>query len=140
MTQDGRGQAPGGGAGVDASLARHGGLSYLELPAVDVHLSAAFYEAVLGWNVHRRDMDDLRFEDATGHLIGRWVTGRAISREPGLLPYFYVDRIDDAVKRVVAHGGEVVREPYPEGELWVATVRDPTGNLIGLWQEGPRGG
>jgi predicted enzyme related to lactoylglutathione lyase len=25
-----------------------------------------------------------------------------------------------------------------EGDLWVATVRDPAGNLIGLWQEGPR--
>ena len=36
--------------------------------------------------------------DVTGHLIGRWVTGRAISHDPGLLPYFYVDRIDDAVE------------------------------------------
>jgi len=35
----------------------------------------------------------------------------------------------------VAHGGEVVKAPYPEGNLWVATVRDPAGNMIGLWQE-----
>jgi predicted enzyme related to lactoylglutathione lyase len=54
------------------------------------------------------------------------------------LPYFYVDRIDDAVGRVVAHGGEVVRPPYAEGNLWVALIRDPAGNVIGLWQEGPR--
>ncbi len=126
------------GAGVDARLARHGGLSYLEIPAVDARQSAAFYEKVLGWNLRQPDTDDPRFDDATGHLIGRWVTGRGISREPGLLPYIYVDRIDDAVDRVVEHGGAVVRPPYAEGNLWVATFRDPAGNVIGLWQEGPR--
>ena len=124
--------------GVDARVARHGGLSYLEIPAVDPGRSAAFYEQVAGWNLDRRGGDDIRFEDRTGHLIGRWATGRAISREPGLLPYLYVDRIEDALERAAAHGGEVVRTPYPEGNLWVATVRDPAGNLIGLWQEGPR--
>jgi len=125
-------------SGVGASLARHGGLSYLEIPALDARQSAAFYEKVLGWNLRAHDTDDPRFEDATGHLIGRWVTGRVISREPGLLPYIYVDHLDDAVERAAAHGGEVVTAPYPEGNLWVATVRDPAGNIIGLWQEGPR--
>ncbi len=125
-------------AGVDAGLARHGGLSYLEIPTVDARQSATFYEKVLGWKLQGRDTDDPRFADATGHLIGRWVTGRAISREPGLLPYIYIDHIDSAVERVVAHGGEVVKAPYPEGDLWVATVRDPAGNVIGLWQQGPR--
>ena len=124
--------------GVDAHLARHGGLSYLEIPAIDLRRSAAFYEKVLGWNLEWRSSDDPRFGDRTGHLIGRWVTGRAISREPGLLPYIYVDRIDDAVERVATHGGEVIKAPYPEGDLWVATVQDPAGNVIGLWQAGPR--
>jgi hypothetical protein len=50
-------------------------------------------------------------------LIGRWVIGRVISREPGLLPYIYVDHIDDVVGRVAAHGGEVLRAPYAEGNL-----------------------
>ena len=138
MSQNDPKETPGSGTGVDARLARHGGLSYLEIPALDPRRSAAFYERVLGWSAQERDTDDFRFEDATGHLIGRWVTGRAISREPGLLPYFYVDRIDAAVERIAAHGGAVVKAPYPEGNLWVATVRDPAGNLIGLWQAGPR--
>ncbi len=123
--------------GVDARLARHGGLSYLEIPALDTRESAVFYEKVLGWIVCGQDTDDARFQDATGHLIGRWVTGRAISREPGLLPYLYVDHIDGAVEQVAPHGGEVVKAPYAEGNLWVATVRDPAGNVIGLWQQGP---
>jgi predicted enzyme related to lactoylglutathione lyase len=131
-------ETTGSSTGVDSRLARHGGLSYLEIPAVDVQQSAAFYEQVLNWSLDRRETGDPRFEDATGHLIGRWVTGRALSREPGLLAYFYVAHIDDAVGRVVANGGKVVQAPFREGNLWVATVRDPAGNLIGLWQERTR--
>jgi len=66
------------------------------------------------------------------------VTDQAISREPGLLPYIYVDRIDDTIEQVEARGGKIVKAPYPEGNLWVATFRDPAGNVLGLWQEGAR--
>ncbi|HZS40475.1 MAG TPA: VOC family protein [Polyangia bacterium] len=119
---------------VDAGLTRHGGLSYLEIPAADAGRSAAFYEHVLGWTLQRRDANDIRFADATGHLIGRWVLGRASAAEPGLVPYFYVDQIHSAVERATVHNGEVVKAPYREGDLWVATLRDPAGNTIGLWQ------
>lgn len=98
---------------VDSTLARHGGLSYLEIPAVDARQSAAFYANVLGWNLHGADTDDPRFDDATGHLIGRWRTGLAVAREPGLLPFIYVDDIDAAVARARAYGGEVVKAIYP---------------------------
>jgi uncharacterized protein len=125
------------GSGVDPCLARNGGLSYLEIPAVDHRRSAAFYEKVVGWNVQGADTDDPRFSDATGHLIGRWICGRAASRDAGLLPYFYVDPIDDAIKHVEAYGGEISKAIYPEGNLLVALVRDPAGNEIGLWQQGP---
>jgi uncharacterized protein len=124
--------------GVEARLARPGGISYLHLPALDVHQSAAFYDQVFGWKIHRRDSGDLAFDDGTGHVSGAWVTDLAISREPGLLPYIYVDRIDDTIEQIEALGGEVVKAPYPEGNLWVATFRDPAGNVLGLWQEGAR--
>jgi predicted enzyme related to lactoylglutathione lyase len=124
--------------GVDERLARHGGLSYLHVPALDVHRSAAFYERVFGWTIRGRDSDHPGFDDATGHISGAWVTDQAIAREPGLLPYIYVDRIDDTLQQVVAQGGEVVKTPYPEGNPWIATFRDPAGNVLGLWQEGPR--
>jgi uncharacterized protein len=138
MAQNDRGDPQSTSPGVSVSLTRHGGLSYLEIPAVDPRQSADFYEKALGWHVHQGDPDDPRFEDPTGHLIGRWVRGREISREPGWLPFIYVDGIDDTIGRVVLHGGEVVKPPYPEGNLWVATIHDPAGNLLGLWQAGHR--
>jgi predicted enzyme related to lactoylglutathione lyase len=134
MAENHRGSEQGRDPGVDATLARFGGLSYIEIPATDIRRSATFYEGVLGWELEWRGADDPRFKDRTGHLIGRWMTGHTTAREPGLLPYFYVDRVDDAVAKAIALGGDVVRPPYPEGNLRVATVRDPAGNVIGLWQ------
>lgn len=122
--------------GVDTRLSRHGGLSYLHIPAIDVNQSAAFYEQVFGWHIHGRGTNRPSFDDGGGHVSGAWMTDQAISREPGLLPYIYVNRIDDTIEQVKEHGGEIVKAPYPEGNLWVATFRDPAGNVIGVWQEG----
>jgi predicted enzyme related to lactoylglutathione lyase len=123
---------------VDSRLTHHGHVSYLEIPATDVAGSAAFYEAVFGWQVHRRESGQTSFDDGTGSFIGRWVPEHATSRQPGFLPYVYVDRIDDVIGKATARGAEIVKPPYPEGDLWVATFRDPAGNLIGIWQAGPR--
>jgi predicted enzyme related to lactoylglutathione lyase len=120
---------------VDATLTRNGGLSYLEIPAVDVRRSAEFYKNVFGWNIEGLTTDQPKFSDRTGHLIGRWKSGRAISRKPGFLPYFYVDDIRNAVKRAIQNGGEIVKPVFPEGDLWVSILRDPAGNVIGLWQK-----
>jgi uncharacterized protein len=124
--------------GVEPRLARHGGISYLHLPAVDVRQSATFYEQVFGWKIHGSETDHPGFDDGTGHISGAWVTDQAISHEPGLLPYIYVHRIDDTIEQIEAHGGEIVKAPSPEGTLWVATFRDSAGNVLGLWQEGTR--
>jgi uncharacterized glyoxalase superfamily protein PhnB len=115
-------------------------LCYLEIPAVDLRDSIAFYERIFGWNIRGRDSDHPSFDDATGYVSGAWVLGREASREPGLLPYIWVDAIDGILAQVAALDGDVVEAPHldsPEG-AWIATFRDPAGNLIGLYQEGPR--
>jgi len=117
---------------------RAGGVSYLRIPAQDPPGSAAFYEAVFGWSV-RRDRADPSFEDGTGHVIGHFVADQSVAGEAGVRPYIFVERVDETLDRIVAHGGEVVTPPYPEGDLWVATFRDPAGNVIGVWQAGPQG-
>ena len=115
-------------------LAKHGRLSYLEIPAVDPRQSAAFYERVFGWKIDQRSTDDFRFSDRDGLLIGRWATGGVASREAGILPFIYVDDIEAAIERVTTNGGEIVKPPYAEGDVRVARIRDPAGNLVGLWQ------
>jgi predicted enzyme related to lactoylglutathione lyase len=109
-------------------------LTYIEIPADDAGRAARFYETVLGWKVELRPGGDPRFEDAEAHLIGRWVTGRPIARELSMLPYFYVDRVADSASLAAPNCGEVLTAPYREGDLWVARLRDPAGNAIGIWQ------
>jgi uncharacterized protein len=129
------------GAGVGQSLAmstnplaRQGGVSYLEIPALEIERSAAFYEQVVGWKIERRQGGEARFADEAGLLIGRWVRGRAVAREPGMLLFVYVAGIDEAVAKVVPAGGEIVDAPYAEGDTKVARIRDPAGNMLGVWQ------
>jgi len=120
--------------GVDARLTRPGKLSYIQVPARDTAAAAAFYRDVFGWTISGDNPDHRSFADASGDLIGAFVTGRAASSEPGILPYISVDDIDAAVAKILESGGHVVREPYPEGDLRVATFRDPAGNVVGIWQ------
>ena len=116
---------------------RPGGISYLRIPAQDVQQSASFYQAVFGWKLSGNPASP-SFEDGTGHVIGHWRTDLPAAGEAGVLPYIYVDRVDDTLWQINEHGGEVVRPPYPEGDLWVATFTDPAGNVLGVWQHGPR--
>ena len=90
-----------------------------------MHEAARFYEAVFAWTVRDHDGDRPTFDDGSGHVSGAWMTDQAVVREPGLLLFIYVDGIDDVVARIGTHGGEIVRPPYAEGNLRVATFRDP---------------
>jgi predicted enzyme related to lactoylglutathione lyase len=93
---------------------------------------------VFGWTVGG-SADHPSFEDGTGHVIGHWVTDLPVVGEAGVIPYGYVDHVDETLALVTANGGSSVKDPYPEGDLWVATFHDPSGNVVGIWQRGPRG-
>jgi uncharacterized protein len=123
------------GAGEEPRVFRRGGISYLRVPASEPRRSAAFYEAVFGWRVDL-DRDDPSFEDGTGHVIGHFMADLSVAGEAGVVPYVFVESVDATLERVVANDGEVATPPYPEGDLRVATFRDPAGNVIGVWQQG----
>jgi uncharacterized glyoxalase superfamily protein PhnB/predicted enzyme related to lactoylglutathione lyase len=113
-------------------------ICYLEIPAVDVHQSAAFYENVFGWNIRHRDSARPSFDDAAGNVSGAWVTGRPASRDPGILPYVWVNDLQGIIARAQAQAAEIVDSPHPDSPgstSTIATFRDPAGNLIGLYQE-----
>jgi predicted enzyme related to lactoylglutathione lyase len=120
-------------ADAEPTVFRPGGVSYLRIPAFDPARAAAFYAAVFGWRVSL-DREDPSFEDGTGHVIGHFVADLAAAGEAGIRPYVFVDDVRVTLERAVAEGGEVTRAPYPEGDLEVALVRDPVGNVVGVWQ------
>lgn len=131
------GHSPPADPGVEATIARPGGISYLGMPARDAAESAEFYRAVFGWEI-RGDPGNLSFSDGTGHVIGHWRTDLTATGEAGIRPYIYVTRLDQVLRAAAEQGAEIVSPPYPEGSLTIATFRDPAGNVVGIWQEGAR--
>jgi predicted enzyme related to lactoylglutathione lyase len=119
----------------EVSAFRPGDVSYLRIPAPDPLQSGAFYSAVFGWQLRPGTTS---FQDASGHVIGHFMPELPVAGEAGIIPYIYVQSIDVTLADLIASGGEIVRDPYPEGDLWVAMTRDPAGNAIGVWQHGAR--
>jgi uncharacterized protein len=113
----------------------HGKICYVELPAVDVGVSADFYEAVFGWERRTRGDGSLAFDDGVGQVSGTWVTGRAPSTDVGMLLYVMVDDAEAAVAAVRAAGGEIVQEIGGDHPEITARFRDPAGNVLGLFQQ-----
>jgi uncharacterized protein len=113
-----------------------GKIAYIQIPAVDVDRSVAFYEAVFDWNIRRRGDGEIAFDDGVGEVSGTWVTGRPPSSEPGLLPYVLVESVEQALEQIVQLGGEIATPftPQGEGEAY-ATFRDPAGNVLGVFQQ-----
>jgi uncharacterized glyoxalase superfamily protein PhnB/catechol 2,3-dioxygenase-like lactoylglutathione lyase family enzyme len=112
---------------------------YIEMPALDARQSATFYERVFGWNIRHRDTDRPSFDDASGHISGALVTGRPAFSGPGLLPYIWVNDIKATLNKAEAHGATAVERPRPDhsgGNCFIASFRDPAGNVIGLYEEG----
>ena len=116
------------------SVFRPGGISYVEIPCSDPSRAADFYEAVFGWKI-RRGSAEPAFSDATGHVIGHFLALDAATGRPGILPYIYVDDLDETLRALADNGGEIVTKPRPEGTLRVATFQDSEGNVLGVWTE-----
>jgi predicted enzyme related to lactoylglutathione lyase len=112
-----------------------GKICYVEIPATDVQASADFYAQVFGWQTRTRGDGHLAFDDGVGQVSGSWVTGRPPSTNPGLLVYVMVDDVAAKIEAVLAHGGTLVQPIGGDAPEITARIADPTGNVIGLYQE-----
>jgi predicted enzyme related to lactoylglutathione lyase len=106
----------------------HGQIGYLQLPALDVATSAAFYRSVFGWEA---ELEHGSFQ-APG-MIGQWTTDLKPAASGGPVLWIWVDQLSPALHQVTAAGGSVRGRPrLDQGERWLVEVDDPAGNRIGL--------
>jgi predicted enzyme related to lactoylglutathione lyase len=113
----------------------NGKICYVEIPAIDVSRSVAFYKAVFGWRTRQRSDGCTAFDDSVGQVSGTWVTGRPPSTQVGLLLYIMVDSVAATLEAVIANGGEIVQPVGADAPEITARFRDPAGNVLGLYQE-----
>jgi predicted enzyme related to lactoylglutathione lyase len=110
----------------------HGKICYIEIPAVDVSRSAAFYQEVFGWRVRVRGDGAVAFDDV-GEVSGAWVLGK-----PAIDAGFVYIMTDDAARTCAAierAGGAIVVPVDPQATEVIARFSDPAGNVFGLYQE-----
>jgi uncharacterized glyoxalase superfamily protein PhnB len=111
-----------------------GKLCYVEIPAADIERSSRFYREAFGWEVRTRGDGALAFDDAVKEVSGSWRTDRPPSETPGVMVHVMVANLEAALAAVRAAGGEVLDADAEPGER-VGHVRDPAGNVIGVYQE-----
>jgi predicted enzyme related to lactoylglutathione lyase len=106
----------------------HGQIGYVQIPAVDIAQSAAFYETVFGWST---ELTYGSFE-APG-MIGQFTTERSPTSTGGPVLWISVSELRPALTDVVASGGTVHGRPaLDNGERWLVEVDDSAGNRIGI--------
>jgi predicted enzyme related to lactoylglutathione lyase len=106
----------------------HGQIGYLQLPALDIARSVAFYQAVFGW---KGELTYGSFE-APG-MIGQWTTDLAPAAAGGPVLWICADQLYPTLERVVEAGGTVRGKPQlDQGERWLVEIDDPAGNRIGV--------
>lgn len=113
----------------------NGKICYVELPSKDIRESASFYTDVFGWQMrHRRD-GEISFDDTVGEVSGRFVVGRKAVAEVGLLVYIMVDNVSMTMEKITQHGGKIVQPIGMDAPEITARFSDPSGNVLGLYQE-----
>ena len=120
---------------------------HIELPANDGGAASRFYGDVFDWKTQSWEgggegQDYFMFQPADGPGGGF----NPVS-EQGLFPvkpgeviiYIGTDNIEDSLSKIEGKGGNTVvaRTEIP-GMGWYAIFTDPTGNRVGLFENGPQ--
>jgi hypothetical protein len=117
----------------------NGKICYIEIPAVDVLLSASFYKKVFGWQIRERGDGRIAFDDSVNEVSGTWIVGRLPSTETGILVYIMVDSVTSTVKSIISNGGKIVQPVGGDSPELTARFTDPAGNIFGIYQEPVKG-
>ncbi len=121
-----------------------GRVVHFEIPFEDGDRAKRFYREAFGWQV--QDMPDMAYTLVTSGPSGDagptepgFINGGMMEREgsPSTGPIVVIDveSIDGALKTVTELGGSTVTPKMAVGDMgFAAYVKDPEGNVIGLWE------
>lgn len=120
-------------------------INWFEIFVSDLDRALVFYEKALGATFRRESMTGRRMAifpyapPGVGGAIVEDKVRRAPASEDGArtLAYLNLDgKLDAVLARVPAAGGQIVLPKTDIGDPgFIATVRDPDGNLVGLHSE-----
>lgn len=112
-------------------------ICWIEIPALDLSVSGAFYTDLFGWDISPAPMDpDYALFESPGMNGG--FDKRKQPHAAGVLIYLQVDDITTSLERIASAGGKVIMErrqtvPGTDDMGFLAVFSDPAGNHVGLW-------
>jgi predicted enzyme related to lactoylglutathione lyase len=121
-----------------------GRVVHFEIPFDDGDRARSFYKETFGWQV--QEMPEMSYtlvmsgpSGDSGPTESGFINGGMLSREqsPGGAPVIVidVDSIDSTLEKVGGLGGSTVAGKTPVGDMgFAAYIKDPEGNVIGLWE------
>ena len=113
----------------------HGDITHIDIPVDDIDTAKSFYSTLFGWQIAAPPgYESYPMWRAPNQISG----GGLATRSPEFTQprsYVEVDSIDAALAAVDALGGAVLQPKSPISDTsWLAVVRDPAGNSIGLYE------
>ena len=111
--------------------------SWADLTTPDATAAAAFYTAVMGWEVHDRGADFGHYAVCTrdGHAAAGLGPAASPDQPTAWTTYLAVDDVEKVAESVVTHGGTLLVPPVTVADQGrMALALDPTGAPFGLWQ------
>lgn len=113
----------------------HGKICYIEVPAADPKVSAAFFEKVFDWCIREDNSGHISFDDGVGEVSGMWVKDREPQQKPGVMISIMVTDAQATSEAITANGG-VILKPVGFQPEKVAIFKDPGGNIWSIYQHG----
>ena len=115
-------------------------ISQIAVTVSEVDAALHFYQDILGLTLLFRPGPNLAFVAAGPVRLMLTTPQGAGAVGHNSILYFKVEKIEEAHAVIVKRGAANERAPgltakMPDHELWVAFVRDPDGNLVGLMEE-----
>jgi predicted enzyme related to lactoylglutathione lyase len=123
------------------------GVVHFEIPASDPEKLSKFYTDLFGWQIQKMDMGETAY-----YMTSTVETDeRGMPKEPGAINggiyardsaeqhpmnYVNVESVDEYVARAKGLGATVATDKMPiPGMGWFAHLKDPDGNLFGVYQD-----
>ena len=128
-------------------------ICHFEIPADDLKRASAFYSGLFGWKIQPWSPDGAEATicmvetvptDDRGRPDRPGVNGMLIKKMHPQHPfanYVSVESVDEYGAKAVSLGAEIgmPKTPVP-GMGYFLYIKDPEGNIIGLWEENPSAG
>jgi len=114
---------------------RNGKICYIEIPAISIAESAAFYSTVFGWEINQRSDGSTTFNDTVGQVSGTWVLGISPSTQIGILISIMVFDAEATIKLITDNGGTIIEGIGRHLPEITARFSDPAGNIWAIYQQ-----